>query len=411
MHRVTKYTAITDIREGKKIMKFKNLKVRPKMMLKPKRRIGRKSRLVKNGRKDWRAGSISSQSEGYKAGWKDGYRDGRWIAVVGGVCKPKIAYVIPGCSISGGVAVILQHANRLKQRGYDVVLVSMDGNTQVSWHPVEVPIVTESRAPADRDIVIATFWATLGAARRIEAKKRFYFIQSDESRFYSPSSEQSKLAYQTYKTNDFTFLTMAGWLQRWLQRTFNKQAIYIPNGLDTSLMYEAEPLAPKSSKVRVLLEGPINVPYKGMSDAFAAVRDLNCEVWCVSSSGRPAASWRCDRFFESVSYETMKHIYSSCDILLKMSRVESFLYPPLEMMACGGVPVVADVTGTDEYLVNHYNSLVIPNDIRAAANAVQSLIADKSLREHLRAGGSETVKKWEWDRSIDLLEQALIRNV
>jgi len=410
MQKATIYTAITDIGEGKKIMKFKNLKVRPKMTMKPKRRISRKSSLDRMGGKKRRTESRDSQSDGYKAGWRDGYRDGRWIAVQNGVCKPKIAYVIPGCSISGGVAVILQHANRLKERGYDVVLVSLDGNTQLGWHPVLVPIVTESSAPEDRDIVIATFWATLGAARRIEAKKRFYFIQSDESRFYSPSSEQSKSAYQTYKTNDFTFLTMAGWLQRWLQRTFNKQAIYIPNGLDTSLMYETSPLAPRGDKVRVLLEGPISVPYKGLSDAFAAVRDLNCEVWCVSSSGRPAASWRCDRFFESVSYETMKHIYSSCDILLKMSRVESFLYPPLEMMACGGVPVVADVTGTDEYLVDNYNSLVIPNDVKAARNAVQRLIEDKSLREHLKAGGSNTSKNWDWNRSIDLLEQALIGN-
>ncbi len=410
MHRITKYTAITDIREGKKIMKSKNLKVRPKLILRSKRKIKRRSRWSGIGRKKSQGDRRGSREEGYYAGWKDGYRDGRWIAIKSGVCKPKIAYVIPGCSISGGVAVILQHANRLKQRGYDVVLVSLDGNTHVGWHPVHVPIVTESRAPSDRDIVIATFWATLSAARRIEAKKRFYFIQSDESRFYAPSSEQSKLAYQTYKADDFTFLTMAGWLQRWLEQTFKKQAIYIPNGLDGELIHETQPFAPKGDKIRVLLEGPIAVPYKGMSDAFAAVRDLNCEVWCVSSAGRPAASWRCDRFFESVSYETMKHIYSSCDILLKMSRVESFLYPPLEMMACGGVPVVADVTGTDEYLLNNYNGLVIPNDVRAASNAVQRLISDPALRERLVAGGRETVQKWDWNRSIDLLERALVGN-
>lgn len=390
-------------------MGFKNPKLRPKLLMRPKKKMNRSR--VWNGIKRKRSpGKSRSRAEGYYAGWSDGYRDGRWIAIKGGVCKPKIAYVIPGCSISGGVAVILQHANRLQERGYDVVLVSMDGNTQINWHPIHVPIVTESSAPADRDIVIATFWATMNVARRIEAKKRFYFIQSDESRFYSPSSGLSRLAYKTYKADDFTFLTMAGWLKRWLWQNFNKHASYIPNGLDAELMHKTQPIVPKGDKVRVLLEGPIAVPYKGLSEAFAAVRNLNCEVWCVSSVGRPEPSWRCDRFFEGVSYETMKGIYSSCDILLKMSRVESFLYPPLEMMACGGVPVVGEVTGTDEYIINNYNALLVPNHVRAASNAVQRLIEDHALREQLAAGGRETVKKWDWNRSIDLLEQALIGN-
>lgn len=381
--------AITEIRKGIKIMKYLNLRVHPKSAIRKKRKLKRKP-------------------DGYITGFRDGYRDGRWHAIRKGFCKPKIAYVIPGCSISGGVAVILQHANRLKERGYDVVLISMDGNTHVAWHPNTVPIVRKAHAPTDRDIVIATFWATLHTARKIQAKKRYYFIQSDESRFYTPNSKLSKQAYQTYKANDFTFLTMARWLQRWLHQTFNKVALYIPNGLDFDLMHETEPLVPKGDRIRVLLEGPIAVPNKGMSDAFAAVKDLDCEVWCVSSAGSPPASWRCDRFFEGVSYETMKHIYSSCDILLKMSRVESFLYPPLEMMACGGVPVVADVTGTDEYMIDHYNALLIPNDINAASMAVQRLITDQQLREQLKAGGQETFTKWGWDRSIDLLEQALI---
>ncbi|MBD2871525.1 glycosyltransferase family 4 protein [Paenibacillus arenilitoris] len=388
-------------------MKSKDHKVRPKLLMRTKKKKNRGSNLAGAGWRKLLLKRERSRLEGYNVGWRYGYRDGRWAAIKEGICKPKIAYVIPGCSISGGLAVILQHANRLKQRGYDVILISMNESTQVNWYPIQVPIVKKSEAPSDRDVVVATFWATLNTARKIEAKKRIYFIQSDESRFYSPTSLKSKLAYNTYKTKDFTFMTMAGWLKKWLLQRFKKHAVYIPNGLDSELMHETIPIEPKGDRIRVLLEGPIAVKYKGMSDAFAAVKELDCEVWCVSSAGRPDPSWRCDRFYEGVSYETMKHIYSSCHILLKMSRVESFLYPPLEMMACGGVSVVAEVTGTDEYLINNYNSLVIPNDVRAASDAVQRLIADQALRERLIAGGHETVMKWGWDRSIDMLEHAL----
>ncbi|WP_181873598.1 hypothetical protein [Paenibacillus prosopidis] len=56
-------------------------------------------------------------------------------------------------------------------------------------------------------------------------------------------------------------------------------------------------------------------------------------------------------------------------------------------------------------MINQYNALVIPNDVRVASEAVQKLIKDKTLRQHLQAGGCATILKWGWDRSIDLLER------
>ena len=46
---------------------------------------------------------------------------------------PAIVYVIPGTWIAGGIAVVLRHANMLKERGYDVVVVSQDLRTTVPW--------------------------------------------------------------------------------------------------------------------------------------------------------------------------------------------------------------------------------------------------------------------------------------
>jgi glycosyltransferase involved in cell wall biosynthesis len=128
-------------------------------------------------------------------------------------------------------------------------------------------------------------------------------------------------------------------------------------------------------------------------------------VWCVSASGRPETDWKCDKFFTKVPFGKMRHIYSSCDILLKMSRVESFAYPPLEMMACGGTAVVGKVTGIEEYIVNGYNALVVDQgDIQGAHNALKILIEDEKLRNELIENGKKTAEKFRWDPSIDLLE-------
>lgn len=67
-----------------------------------------------------------------------------------------------------------------------------------------------------------------------------------------------------------------------------------------------------------------------MAVAIEAVAPLDVEVWCVSSRGAPIKEWKCDRFFEHVPMVDMRRIYSSCDILLKLSRVEGMFSPPLE---------------------------------------------------------------------------------
>lgn len=322
--------------------------------------------------------------------------------------KPKIAYVIPGCGISGGIAVICQHANRLLSRGYDVILITEDDKVKIDWFPNQkVQIMPLSECPDNLDIVVATGWSTAYTVQNIPAKRRIYFVQSDESRFHEYNSRDYKLTIDTYKLN-MEYMTEAKWIQKWLKEKFDQNSYYVPNGLDENIIYQVNPIIPKSSKVRVLLEGPIDIPYKGMKEAFEAVHDLDCEVWCISSAGRPKEDWKCDYFFEKVPMEKMREIYSSCDILLKMSTVEGFFGPPLEMMACGGSCVVTEVSGYDEYIVDGYNALTIPlNDVEAARLAVKKLIEDSELREKLVNNGKTTVSQWKWEPTIDKLESII----
>jgi len=319
--------------------------------------------------------------------------------------RPKIGYVVPGTGISGGIAVICQHVNRLLLRGYDVTMISEDNLDSIPWFPNQmVEVVPINKAPDNYDILVATGWSTAYSVNQMCAPRKFYFVQSDESRFFDKGDKNVTRAWNTYSM-DFEFITMAKWIQKWLKDEFGKTAINVPNGIDETIIHPADPVVEKESRVRVLLEGPIDIPFKGMEDAFKAVEGLDCEVWCVSSSGKPMPEWKCDRFFEKVLFSEMKYIYSSCDILLKMSRVESFSYPPLEMMACGGAVVVGKVTGIEEYIVDGYNAIVVEQgDIKGARDAIKRLIEDDKLRLQLSENGKETAKQWRWESTIDLLE-------
>lgn len=319
--------------------------------------------------------------------------------------KPKIGYIIPGTGISGGIGVVCEHTNRLLKRGFDVTMISEDNKTEINWYPNQmVNVLPLTSISNNYDILVATGWTTAFYLQQINAKRKIYFVQSDESRFFEKNDPNVKKVLETYQM-DFEFMTEAKWIKQWLKEKFNKDAIYVPNGLNQDFFFQTDPLEPKNKKLRILLEGPISIPFKGMADAFEVVNNLDCEVWCVSSSGEPKQEWKCDRFFNKLPIDYMKNVYSSCDVLLKMSRVEGFFGPPLEMMACGGTVVVGKVTGYDEYIVDGYNGLVVEEgDILGAQCAIKRLEENRELLSKLVINGKKTALEWNWEKTVDIIE-------
>lgn len=330
--------------------------------------------------------------------------------------KHEIAFLVPGVNISGGIAVIFQHANGLKKNGYNVKIYSLNKVNDSKWFPNQrVEIIGFNNFEkdfygAEFDVLIATGYSTAFSAAMSNAKRKVYFVQSDESRFFPENKNICKIIRKSYEV-PFRYLTEALWIQRWLKEEFGHDAHYVPNGIDLDIFHKTNPIEPKGEKPRILIEGAINVPFKGMDDAYNAIKDLDCEIWIVSNNGKPKKGWRYDKFFENVPFEKMKEIYSSCDVFLKMSRIEGFFGPPMEAMACGCAAVVGKVTGYDEYILDGENALVVEmGDVAGAKKAVQKLIKDDLLKNKLIEGGYETVKDWSWEKSFDYLEN-IIKNI
>lgn len=325
----------------------------------------------------------------------------------------KIAFLMGCLGISGGAAVVLRHVAMLLDAGHDAFVINLSGEGDAAWFGnlairVYGPGQLEQCGLDNIDLLFATFWTTVEWLERIPARRKLYFVQSDERLFYDEPAVQAQVA-ATYR-GDYEYVGIAGWICDMLRGEFARRQVHlVPNGLDLQLFHPGEPLQAKpAQRLRVLIEGPISVPFKGVADAWAAVESLDCELWIVSSSGRPEPHWRYDRFFEGVGHADMRRIYASCDILLKMSRVESFAYPPLEAMACGCSVVLGEVRGGIEYAEHEVNVLKVPaGDIAAARAAVQRLIDDAGLRGRLREAGLATAAAWSWDASREAMMRLL----
>lgn len=317
----------------------------------------------------------------------------------------KIAFLLGGLGINGGTAVVFRHIMMLLRAGHDAFAINLgeagDGGAWFTGNTAPIVHISDKRRYLfdNIDLLFATGWMTVGSLPLVAARRKLYFVQADERQFVDEPAERARV-HEEYKTR-CEYLTEARWIQEMLRREFGHQAAYVPNGIDPEVFYPDAPLEPKNPKrLRVLIEGPICLPRKGMDDAHAAIAPLDCEIWIVSSAGLPKRGWRYDRFFEGVPFGEMRRVYSACDIFLKMSRVEGFFGPPMEAMACGCAVVVGKVSGYDEYIVHEENALVVEQgDVAGARQAVARLLDNAALREKLVERGFETAKSWTWETS------------
>ena len=147
------------------------------------------------------------------------------------------------------------------------------------------------------------------------------------------------------------YVTISKWCQNWLREEYHTEAAYLPNGIDPSFY-------PKrgrdlQGKIRILIEGDCSAEHKNVDESFRIVEQLDLEkfeIWYMSYNGNPKSWYRVGPLLHRVPYEKTPEVYAACDILLKTSLLESFSYPPLEMMASGGYVVAVPNGGNLEYL-------------------------------------------------------------
>ena len=216
----------------------------------------------------------------------------------------KIAFAPGGVGIYGGTAVVFRHIMMLMAAGHDAFAINIgepgDGGAWFTGNTAPIVHISDKRLYLfdNIDLLFGTGSMTVAWSSLISARRKLYFVQADERQFVDEPALRAKI-HAEYKT-ECEYLTEALRIQKMLRMEFGHESAYVLNGIDPTVFYPDTPLEPRNpNRLRVLIEGPIVIPYKGMDDAHAAISPLDCDIWIVSSVGRPKPGRRYDRFLRA----------------------------------------------------------------------------------------------------------------
>jgi glycosyltransferase involved in cell wall biosynthesis len=316
-----------------------------------------------------------------------------------------VCFVVSSLGISGGLYVVLQHAAHMVRSGIDVTIATPRlerasvGAWHPAWHLMRHASLSEL-ADSHFDLALGTWWASVYDLPVVSADRYAYFIQNADH-LLAPAGLRRK-AEATYSFG-LGAVTVSEALARALADRYDVAPLVARNGIDKLVFRpDGASVAPKEpGKFRVLVEGPLGARTKGVAYAVHVAQQAGAdEIWLLTSS---PITWYpgVTRVFSGQNAAGCAAVYRSCDVLLKLSSLESCSLPILEMLHCGGTVVTYDIPSPNEYLVDRRNAMLLPmGDGDAIVEALRSLRHDHSLRKQLLDGALECASQWPtWQAS------------
>jgi glycosyltransferase involved in cell wall biosynthesis len=93
-------------------------------------------------------------------------------------------------------------------------------------------------------------------------------------------------------------------------------------------------------------------------------------------------------------------VYNLAQLFVYPSTYEGFGFPPLEAMACG-TPVITTAISAMLDNVGDAGLLIPPQDETALTQAIETLLSDQALRDHLALAGRQRAAEFTWKRTAE----------
>lgn len=334
---------------------------------------------------------------------------------------PSVCFILPGLGVCGGIRLVLEAANRLKARGWDVWIADIHqggrcelrarseaGPAPECFVPLQVPVV--GGVPQWCDIAVATGWETVEYALAHEQAGHGY------AAWYAQNWEEDWYAASTKRGGEVRHVVAcAPHLQKKLEEAYDVQATLIPSAVD----FKQFPFHPRHSGCapappRVLIPWR-DSRYKNPEKMIAIMRELRDRKICMGKdllifSPIPLPGYLQAEFPDALvqinpPQEDIFRTYSLSDMIVTCSKSEGHSVVTLEAMAVGSIPVVQTV-GNEMSIVEGTGTL-LPDDASPTqyVDAIENLTRVRCNWGAMRRRAREHVEKsFGWDTVVDKWE-------
>ena len=271
------------------------------------------------------------------------------------------------------------------------------------------------------DAAIATLWTTAYSVLQFKnARRKFYFMQDYESRFY-PAGSISALVEATYHFGFSGICNTVSLRDIYAGLGGQGQAEYFDPCVDASI-FHAKTRAPRSRIEPVTLfcyarpTHPRN-SFELLSQALRIVKKrLGGGVRIVTAG----AEWLPRQFgLEGVvhnlgllGYHSTGALYRSCTagVALMMTCHPSYL--PFELMACGALVITNSNPYNSWLLKDRENCLLAETSPTALADALEEGLRNHALRETLVANAARMIEERysDWDAHMEKIYRYMVEN-
>ncbi len=326
----------------------------------------------------------------------------------------KIVWVVESLELSGGVRVIVEHAEGLAARGHDVAIVTKDGRhdwLRIGVPVTEVPVFSRETLP-EADVHVATWFPTVvPTARAGRARKVFHFSQGFEALLPHLGDRRAEIE-EAYREPVPKILISAHLLRRFEGRYPGPFHVISQSlGAEAFRPQAPDPDGPKSLAA-VGVVGPFLAETKGIDVALRAVARLRAagrivrlhRVSPLPEERAESAITSIDSYVCALPAAEMPAWYHALDLLLFPAfDAEGFGLPALEAMASGVPVVIADIPSL-AILPMDAVSRTPQRDDAAMAREAARLLDDDSLWRARRRRGLEVAATFRPGPVLDRLE-------
>jgi len=329
---------------------------------------------------------------------------------------------------NGGPNTLLRFAHHWADQGVETTIVVVDATihrtsqalaTEVrkgfGWHPkvrfvvgnVAGQLFDEACLP-ESDACVASLWTTAYyCLTYTRTRSKWYFIQDYEPLFY-PAGVEYALAAATYEFGYLGIVNTPGLYEYVRQHHPDFQGIAFVPGVDTDVFHaEGRAPWPEDGPFRVFFYGRPGVPRNMFELGVTAMHQVfqrlgsRVEFLVAGWSDYPAGLPPTAQALGYLPYAETGALYRRCHAGMAFMATPHPSYLPLQLMACGAVPITTWNPATHWLLRPGVNSVECWPTPENLATAVEALATDASQWDTLRDGALEAARTLSWSAALD----------